>query len=88
MSQRISNAIASHFLHSFSTGVGAIINYMAVWTVFLQNFAVEYGGRAAVAVAVGIRSSLSFASAKTIHQDQTIITARIRRMGKVMFSVC
>ena len=48
-----------------STGVGVIINYMAVWTVFLQNFTVQYGGRAAVAVAVGISSSLSFVSTKT-----------------------
>ena len=57
------------FLHSFSTGIGAIINYMVVWTVFLQNFTVQYGGRAAVAVAVGISSSLSLVSAVTIKLD-------------------
>ena len=39
-----------------------VINYISALTVFLQNFTTEYGGRGAVAVAVGIACSVSFVS--------------------------
>ena len=62
----LSKLVSLAFLFLFA-GIGVVINYISVFTVFLQNFTTEYGGRGAVAVALGMTCSVSFVSENYLH---------------------
>ena len=46
----------------FLVGIGTVITLMTGWAVFLHNFGTRYGGRMAVAVAIGFACSTSVVS--------------------------